>query len=376
MPPKVKSVKNNVGGHYRPKKRKAISPLEAIRHITCTKTSRTTSRVDKHTDKHSDSDQSAVSSKSTASNYEVKPQNSQYYPNPPYYTSYTANMNNMSYQSPFGSQFMQSPPFTPQTQMTPGVSPFATPPPWAIEMIEDIKSLKISMTKIDKIERTVDKINSKVDNLETNVKNIEARVASVEQSASFMNDQYESTKQKLQSTDSDIKKIDKQCKEMESAINELKSQNDELENKQNELEARSMRENLLFFGFTESDQEDCSEKIKQFIREKLQIEEPMVFDRAHRIRKMSRTKIRPIVVKFHYYSQREQVRKTAHDKIETLKSASLGVGVQQTRAVINQRRRMNDIYRREKASGKQLRWSGGKLLVRDRDGEDFREITA
>jgi len=93
----------------------------------------------------------------------------------------------------------------------------------------------------------------------------------------------------------------------------------ELENKQNELEARSMRENLFFFGFTESDREDCSEKLKQFIRDQLQIEEPMVFDRAHRIGKMSRTKIRPIVVKFHYYAQREQERKTAHDKIKTLK---------------------------------------------------------
>jgi len=51
---------------------------------------------------------------------------------------------------------------------------------------------------------------------------------------------------------------------MESAINELKSQNDELENKQNELEARSMRENLLFFGFTRSDQEDCSKKNSLF----------------------------------------------------------------------------------------------------------------
>jgi len=49
---------------------------------------------------------------------------------------------------------------------------------------------------------------------------------------------------------------------------------------------------------------------------------------------------------------------------------------QADKAVINQRCRMNDIYRREKASGKQLRWSGGKLLVRDRDSEDFWEITA
>jgi len=102
----------------------------------------------------------------------------------------------------------------------------------------------------------------------------------------------------------------------------------------------------------------------------------MVFKRAHRIGKMSRTKIILIVVKFHYYAQREQVRKTAHDTIETLKSALLDVGVLQTRAVINQRRRMNDTYRREKASGKQLHWSGGKLLVRDRDGEDFKEIIA
>ena len=69
---------------------------------------------------------------------------------------------------------------------------------------------------------------------------------------------------------------------MESVINNLKSQNIELESKTNDLEARSMRENVLFFGFKESENEDCSTIIKQFIYEKLEIVEPVMLDRAYR----------------------------------------------------------------------------------------------
>lgn len=94
MPPKVKSVKNNVGGHYRPKKRKAFSPLEASRHFTSTRTSEASLRVDKHINKHNGSDQSTESNKSPTNNHEVKSQKC--YFNPPHYTCYSANMNNMS----------------------------------------------------------------------------------------------------------------------------------------------------------------------------------------------------------------------------------------------------------------------------------------
>ena len=68
---------------------------------------------------------------------------------------------------PFGSQFMQSSPFNSQFSASGTPSSIQVPPPqWATEIIEDIKSIKLSVSKIDNIEKMGNKISSKVDNLE------------------------------------------------------------------------------------------------------------------------------------------------------------------------------------------------------------------
>ena len=71
----------------------------------------------------------------------------------------------------------------------------------------------------------------------------------------------------------------------------------------NDLEFRSMRENLLFLGKDETQNEDCAEKVKQFCEDELQMARDTVseieFDRAHRIGKVKVGSVRPIVVKFH-----------------------------------------------------------------------------
>ena len=77
-------------------------------------------------------------------------------------------------------------------------------------------------------------------------------------------------------------------------------------------------------------------------------------------------------MKFHENRQRELV--TAGDKSDALKAINKGARVQQTRAVLQKRRGMNDIYEREKAAGRQLKWSEAKLLVGDGDSGNFREV--
>lgn len=51
---------------------------------------------------------------------------------------------------PFSSQFMQSPPFNSQFPASGTPSSIQVPPPqWATDIIEDIKSIKLSVSKID-----------------------------------------------------------------------------------------------------------------------------------------------------------------------------------------------------------------------------------
>ncbi|KAH3882520.1 hypothetical protein DPMN_006460 [Dreissena polymorpha] len=105
-----------------------------------------------------------------------------------------------------------------------------------------------------------------------------------------------------------------------------------------------MRENLLFYGLRENQQENCEQLIKQVISQRLEIVDNIIFDRVHRLGKPHLDKSRSIVAKFHYYTQREQVRTTATTQFDILKNAGIGIGVQQTKTVLTKRRQMSDVF--------------------------------
>jgi len=95
---------------------------------------------------------------------------------------------------------------------------------------------------------------------------------------------------------------------MEYNQHEIEQSKDELL----DIKARSMRENLMFFGIPEStagQTENCQQLVKELIRLKLQLDiEHMHFDRSHRLWAKTASKTRLINVKFHNYQTRETVR--------------------------------------------------------------------
>ena len=162
------------------------------------------------------------------------------------------------------------------------------------------------------------------------MKSLEIRVTDIEKSCQFVEKEYETNKKDLKMTKDDIQNLKKSCDSFEKTSKSLKEKSAELDKKLVDLEARSMRENLMFYGITEEgDKENCEAKGKQVLKDVLHMEnvENIIFDRAHRVGQRSAA-TRPIVVKFHYYSQREKVRQTAFGVAEELKSAKLGVGAQ------------------------------------------------
>ena len=103
----------------------------------------------------------------------------------------------------------------------------------------------------------------------------------------------------------------------------------EIDKKLCDLESRPMRENLMFYGIQEGgEKEDCEKKVKELLRDILHMETwKCLFDRAHRVGKRSK-KPGPIVVKFHYYGERDKVRQTSHNCMDELKAAYLENGIQ------------------------------------------------
>jgi ribA/ribD-fused uncharacterized protein len=77
-----------------------------------------------------------------------------------------------------------------------------------------------------------------------------------------------------------------------------------------QLEAYVRRDNLIFGGLTESDPDDCANKIRLHIQNNLKIPtNEMKFTRVHRLGRKQPGKTRPIIVRFHYYGDRMQVWK-------------------------------------------------------------------
>ena len=142
------------------------------------------------------------------------------------------------------------------------------------------------------------------------------------QTISSIFDDYIESKTKSENDISDLKKENNKLKD------ELKMSNDNfsrLYGDVQELTARSMQENLIFFGLAEAPENDQKEETEVKLRDFLQTEvfpetpevvDSIIFDRVHRLGGMRpnvRQHPRPIVVKFEKYTDRENVRKAGID---------------------------------------------------------------
>lgn len=290
---------------------------------------------------------------------------------------------NVPQQQPTGSAQSQPPPMLASNSfMNPGLSPTqitpsqqlysmppvqaSGPPGWATELINDVKQIKVSLAKLDKIEQTVNMINLKVTELETKVNAIDVRVDGMERSCTFMSDENDDRKKDLEIARGEIKTLKTNCKTLED-------QNTKLESKLTDLESRSMRENLLFYGIPEvGENENCEQLVKQLCTDKLNLPDAKDFlmDRVHRVGVHKQNKSRPIVAKFHYFRDRETVRKRSYDCSDALKQANLGIGMQWPQQVREARKSLYPVMQREKQNGKEVRMVRDKLFI---NGREYRQ---
>ena len=194
MPAKTKRQNNNSGGKN---KRKNISPL--FSDGTCTQFSdhaiiQTSSRnVDNLTLENTKPQQESV----------VSNLNKRFHPSTPEY--FVFNTPDMSFsQQSFPGSFMQSPPsqYMPHFMAT---TVSGQPPPWA-SIMEDIKSIKISVAKIENVVKTVNSISLKLNELETKVSTIDKRVVDVEKACTFISEKYDQQQNDIMGVKGEVKK--------------------------------------------------------------------------------------------------------------------------------------------------------------------------
>ena len=99
--------------------------------------------------------------------------------------------------------------------------------------------------------------------------------------------------------------------EMESTINRLTKQTKDLQDKVISMECHSRRDNLCFGGIPESaveSDQQCEEKVRQVISELMNIDtQDIKFVRCHRLGPRRANTTRSIIIKFHYYGDRQLV---------------------------------------------------------------------
>lgn len=281
----------------------------------------------------------------------------------------TSPVGNFSQPFPFGFQ-----PNSQQSQMFPSTPTSTTqtdPPPWASQIMEDIKSMKVSTSKIEK---TVNSIDLKVKDMEQTIGSLETKIIEVESSCTFLSKEYDRQRIELKEAKTAIKNLQKSCEDFENKANELTREKDRNNDKLLDLESRSMRENLVFYGIpetaaTDGIQESCETQIKNVINNYMGINaENFIFDRVHRMGSDKARKPRAIVAKFHYFSEREAVRLKSYDADikRKLREANLGVGIQRPQQTRDARRAMADIIKAEEEKRRKVRQNGNKLYVDDK----------
>ncbi|XP_053383854.1 uncharacterized protein LOC128550032 [Mercenaria mercenaria] len=164
--------------------------------------------------------------------------------------------------------------------------------------------------------------------------------------------------------------------ELKTAKEALKRANDSMAEQLLDLQSRSMRENLLFYGFDECansadrKSEDCAEKIMTFCVDTLNIMDArsqIKIERAHRVGQYRSDRKRPIVAKFHSYSDKVSVKQRAMEKSRGSNDESLvRVSDQFPKEIQARRKQLIPALAKAKEAGKPAYLSYDKLFIDNR----------
>ena len=139
----------------------------------------------------------------------------------------------------------------------------------------------------------------------------------------------------VKSTRSDIQETNRKFDRLEESVNDLRNSHEDLKQENNQLhrkldnltkkvdqmENQSRRENLIFHGMTETDEETWEQsetKVRHFISDDLSLDDSRIsIERAHRLN--TRKSPRPVIVKFSHYKDKEKVLRTYRENVKELK---------------------------------------------------------
>ena len=192
--------------------------------------------------------------------------------------------------------------------------------------------------------------------LETFIEYVRKDFDEMKKSITFMTDENKDLRKKV--TD-----LEKRQRLSEGLINRLQQQINQQEDTITDLKCRSMRDNLLFNGIQEDENETwekTKEKVYNFMTNELKMTTPANIDRAHRLGKPG-TNPRPIVAKMMSSSDKDAIFKY----VKNLKGKKhLSVSEQFPAEVQERRKQLWPLYKQAKENKtNNVKWNVDKLII-------------
>ena len=271
----------------------------------------------------------------------------------------------MPFSQPFGQPFYGSPPPPPHpishmSSMASAIplpkSPEPGSPQGALshdilsKILERLDVMDSKLGQLNTIQTSLNKVTAEVSTMNTKVVSMEKQLGDLETSRNF-------DSKTLDSIQGKQKEIDKMLKTMEKMESEQKE-------KLLDLQSREMRDNLIFYGFEEDKEEtdkDCVDKVLKLVDEQLKIPHAkhIPIHRAHRMGRYQRNKTRPIVAKFAFYPNREDIRKAA----KNLEGTQYSIGQQFPKEIQERRRQLVPLLKEAKSKGQKAHIAVDKLYI-------------
>lgn len=260
-----------------------------------------------------------------------------------YGTSSTQNVRNVQneyFQGPGQgqghAQYVQQPQHmsqcNPPTQLTGQTSMPTSDNGTLVEMIQQmnnnfmarLSAIEKNVSKLNTIECDIQLMRSDMYQLQINNSQISKRILVVEKSCETISDLFDDAKNENSNLHKEISDMKSENKTLKSNAAQYDRKCQDLSSEMQELKARSMQQNLLFFGLAEPPAgvpDGTEAKLRDFLKTELTLEDPSVinimeFDRIHRLGRLRGNRIsnpRPIVARFTRYKDRETIRLAAKE---------------------------------------------------------------
>ena len=255
----------------------------------------------------------------------------------------------------------------------------STPLPSAPILVPTVNSLGIQnkldhiIARLHKLD-TIDAVSAKLDKLEQRIVNFEDKLATVENkttelenSVKFLSDQYDTQQTSFQEVkelgDTLIQSHQKVMKEVENVVTNLVKEKEQLRETVTDLQWRSMKTNLIFTGLEgESAQENTESKLRDFLYFELGISDNIPFGNVHRFGRFERGKHRPIVARFLFHQDLQNVKDSAYK----LRGSKFGIREQFPAAIEDKRKDLYPLMQRLRSDGENPKLIRDRLLVRGR----------